>query len=63
MTEQMHEPDAVAEKKAHAERDEREALADGGGHASPADAPAEDESSYSTEAEQGAAQPTPDGHR
>ncbi|MFC6238892.1 hypothetical protein [Longivirga aurantiaca] len=61
MTEQMHEPDAVADEKARAQKVEREALADGGGRASPADEAADDESSYSTEAEQGAAQPTPDG--
>ena len=63
MTEQMHEPDAVADEKSRAQKDEREALADGGGHASPADAPDDDESSYTTEAEQGSAQPTPDGQR
>ena len=63
MTEQMHEPDAVADKKSRAQKHEREALADGGGNASPADSASDEESSYSTEAEQGAAQPTPDGQR
>ncbi len=63
MTEQMHEPDAVADEKSRAEQEERAALADGGGHAATSDAETEDESSYTTEAEQGAAQPTPDKSR
>jgi hypothetical protein len=60
MTEQPHEPDDVAEEKARRQRDERESIADGDGTGSTGDEQHRQESGYSTEDEQGAAQPSPD---
>lgn len=59
MTEQPNGPDEVADEQARRQKDEREALADGGGHRPSTEVGLEDEAAYSTEAEQGAAQPTP----
>jgi hypothetical protein len=61
MTEQAHEPDHVAEEKARRERDERAAIADGDGTGSTGDEQQRQESGYSTEDEQGSAQPSPAG--
>ena len=61
MTEQMHGPDDLAAERARQERDERRALADGDGTPPPRDEQNGKESGYSTEVEQGAAQPVPDG--
>jgi hypothetical protein len=61
MTEQTHEPDHVAEEQARRQRDEREAIADGGGTEATTDEQTRQESGYSTADAQGAAQPSPEG--
>lgn len=61
MTEQTHEPDQVTEDKAHSQREEREAIADGSGTESTTDDQTRRESGYSTADDQGAAQPSPEG--
>ncbi|MGD9957563.1 MAG: hypothetical protein AB7O74_06800 [Candidatus Nanopelagicales bacterium] len=55
-------PDDVAEEKARRQSAERQAVADGAAEPRPDEAAggaAEDEAAYSTEGEQGAAQPAP----
>ena len=61
MTEQRHEPDELADEQSRRETEERTALADGDDSTGVAatDEDLEKEASYSTEAEQGAAQPRP----
>ncbi len=61
VSEQGHEPDQVAEDKARRQRDEREAIADGGGTGVTTDEQTRRESGYSTADDQGAAQPSPEG--
>jgi len=61
MSEQQPEvaaPDDVADEKARREAEERQAVADGAAAPSPDDG-LHDEAAYSTEGEQGAAQPSP----
>lgn len=50
-------PDDVADEKARRESEERQAVADGAAPSHPRGA--DDEAAYSTEGEQGAAQPAP----
>lgn len=63
MSEQQPEvpaPDDVADEKARREAEERQSVADGAGAPSPdEDGDLQDEAAYSTEGEQGAAQPSP----
>lgn len=61
MTEQRHEPDEMADEQSRREAEARQKLADGKSStgAPAADDDLEKEAAYSTEAEQGAAQPRP----
>lgn len=59
VTEQVHEPDHVADKQARRGAEERQAVADGAAESTLGDDDATDESGYTTEGEQGAAQPSP----
>ena len=62
MSEQQPEvatPDEVTEEKARRQAEERQAVADGGAAAPVDDGGLRDEAAYTTEGEQGAAQPSP----